>query len=210
MGPVVLLKAPDVLGGRAAERVNVLVVVPLGEDIELVLLPAVLPREGRNRLVLGLLDVLVFVDQHPAETAQQPVPELVALLCLTGASAGQPPGCLLQYLIEDLAGLLVGAGLVALEGAAHQPHSQRVASLHRHAAALVADQFPQPLADLHRGMAIVGQRQYGAGVLTSDPHQVCDAVHQHPGLAGARPGQQQGVAAVALLRHYLLLGAVVQ
>ena len=142
VGLVVLLEAPDVLGGGAAERVYVLVVVPHGEDIELVLLPAVLPREGRNQLVLGLLDVLVFVDQHPAEPAQQPVPELVALLHLTGAPAGQPPGGLLEYLVEDLAGLLVGAGLVALEGAAHQPHGQRVAGQDRHSTALVADQFP--------------------------------------------------------------------
>ena len=76
---------------------------------------------------------------------------------------------------------------------ADQAHGQRVAGEYGDALGVVADQLTQAMADFQRGMAVVGQRHDGPRVLTADADEVGNAMHQHPRLAGARPGQHQRV-----------------
>ena len=80
-GPVVGLKPADELRRRAVEGVDVLVVVAHREETEFVVgfRPGSASQGGNHFVLLGS-DVLVLVDQYPAETGQQPFPMLVRFL----------------------------------------------------------------------------------------------------------------------------------
>ena len=79
-----------------------------------------------------------------------------------------------------------------------------------HAASVVSDQLGKPAADLDRGVPVVCQGQDGAGILAPHPYQVCDAMHQHPGLAGAGAGEDEHVRPLPAVRYNPSLDGVVQ
>ena len=206
-GLVVFLEAPDVLGGRAAEGVDVLVIVSNGEDGEfLVVFVPGASGQRRYQIVLVPLDVLVLVHQDPTEAGQQAVPLFVGILgrCVSAVEEG---GGLDQDLVKvSLVGVVHRAG----EAGADQAHGQSVAGEDGDAVGPIADQVVEPLADLHRGVAVVGQGQNGTEGLPPDADQVGDAVHQHPGLARSRTGQHQDVGAFAVVGHDAALDRIVQ
>ncbi len=192
-GAVVLLEFPDVRGGGAGESVDVLVVVAHGEEVEP---PARLPPgascQCRYEIVGVLVDVLVLVDEQPREAGKELLPQLIGVLGVF-ALALQVPGCLQEDLLEYPVSLPVIFCAAVLVGAASEPHGQGMAGEHGHTVGLVADQVPQPPAYLRGGVAVVGQGNDALGPLPSHLDQVGDAVHQHPGLARAGPGQHQHV-----------------
>jgi hypothetical protein len=80
-GGIVGLEAADELDRSAAEGVDVLVIVADGEEIQArVLVASAAPGEGADQFVLLRPDVLVLVDQNPAEAAQQALALFVGLL----------------------------------------------------------------------------------------------------------------------------------
>ena len=85
-----------------------------------------------------------------------------------------------------------------------------MAGEHRHPAGVVSDQVREAAPDLDRGVPVVGESEDAARVLAPGAHQEGDAVHEHPGLAGAGTGEHQHVHLLPVVGDDSLLGGVVQ
>ena len=136
-GAVVALESPDEPHRGVAEGVDVLVVVADREQGEL--LVAVLEgpaRDGGDQRELLRTEVLVLVDEHVAEPAQQPRTGLVGVLRRQPAAVQQRDG-LLHHVAEGVVVERVGA---ADEAGADQAHGEAVTPEHRDRACVVADQ----------------------------------------------------------------------
>ena len=210
-GVVVLFEAADELHRGPVERVDVLVVVADGEQAE----AGVLLGEGSagqcgDEVVLIAGDVLILVDEYPPEPRQQARPGLLGFFGfepLAAQQGGRLPEDLSEPLVEVCVGLPVR---LAREAGADEPHGEGVAGEHHHAACVVAYQVLQPAADLDGGVAVVGQRQDASGVLAPGTNQIGDAMHEHPGLARAGPGEHQHVRGLAVVCYQVALVGVVE
>ena len=87
------------------------------------------------------------------------------------------------------------------EAGVDQSHGERVAGEHHYSPRVVVDEICQASANLHRGVPVVGEREYATGVLAPCAYQVCDTMHQHPRLAGAGPGKHEHVGLLPIVRH---------
>ncbi len=85
-----------------------------------------------------------------------------------------------------------------------------MAGQHGDAPGIIADQPGEAAANLHRSVAVIGQRQNAARVFAPYPDQIRDAVHQRPRLARSRPGEHQHVGLFTVVRNDPLLNRMVQ
>ena len=77
---VILGKAADEFDRGSGKGVDVLVVVADGKEVEFaVFIAALAPGQGRDQRVLFGADVLVFIDQNPAESGEQAIPLLIGV-----------------------------------------------------------------------------------------------------------------------------------
>ena len=65
---------------------------------------------------------------------------------------------------------------------------------------VVAHQLREAAANLDGCVAVVGKRHDTARILTPHPDEVGDAMHQHAGLARARPGEHQHIGLLPVVR----------
>ena len=150
--PVLGLEPVDVLGGRSAEGVDVLVVVAHGQDAQFLVgfIPGA-AGQRRDQVVLLLLNVLVLVHQDPPESGHDAVPLLVGLRTV-GALALQNSGGLDENVVEEV-GLCPAAGwhslLAAREGPAGDAHGKGVAGHHDNTPGFLPDKLVEPLANLY-------------------------------------------------------------
>ena len=206
-GPVVRLETPDELHRGAGEPIDVLIVVPHGEQAEFV----VFVGEGaacqrRDQCVLSGADVLIFVHEDPAEPRQQTCPVFVRIVWRQPFPTQQVHG-LAQHRVERIVVRPLGA---ATETGADQAHGEPVARQDRDALGVVADQSGETAAYLDRGVPVVGQRDDTARLFAAHAYQVGDPVHQHPRLARAGAGQHQDVRPFPVVGHDALLDGVPQ
>lgn len=186
---VVVGEPADELDRGAGEGVDVLIIVADSEQVEpAVLVAALAAGQGRDQGVLGGADVLVFVDEDPAEAGQQAVALHIGVLRRQAAPFEQRRG-FAENRVEVVVALRLPLGKTGTD----QAHGQRVAGEHGDAEGVVADQFAQAVADFQRGMAVVGQRHDGPRVLAADADEVGNAMHQHPRLARSWAGEHQRV-----------------
>ena len=205
--PVVRLEAAEELDRGAIEGVDVLVVVTDREERELAV-PVLQGPAGQRRyqLVLIRVDVLVLVHENPAKSRKKPLALLVRLL-REQPLAPQQRHRLPHHLLERLA---VGAFRPTAEARAGQPHGKAVAGEHRHSASIIANQVRKAAPDFYRRVPVVGQGQDPARVLAPGAHQVRNAMHEHPGLAGTGAGEHQHVGLLAVVGDDALLRGIAQ
>ena len=91
-----------------------------------------------------------------------------------------------------------------------QSHCQAVEGHYEDTPGVLPDEFVEALPDFHRGVTVVGQGDDRSGRFSFAPQQVGDAVHQHPGLAGPWPGDDQDAGLDPVVADDVLLGPVVQ
>ena len=206
-GPVVRLETSDELHRGAGEPIDVLIVVPHGEQAEFVVFVGEgAARQRRDQGVLFGADVLIFVHEDPAEPRQQTCPVLVRIVRRQPFAAQHIHG-LAQHRVERIVVQPLGA---AAETGADQAHGESVTRQDRDALGVVADQGGETAADLGRGVPVVGQRDDAAWLFAAHPHQVGDPVHQHPRLARTGAGQYQDVRPLPVVGHDALLDGVPQ
>ena len=210
-GIVIFFKPADELHRSALEGIDVLVVVSHGKEGEFAgVLVQAAPGQGRDQLVLIGINILVLVNQDPAETRQQLLPPPVGLLHQQ-ILPPQHVHCATDHLLERcVVGWMVGTFQPPTETGACQPHGQPMAGEDGDAPGVGAKQRLQAAPDLDSSMTVVGQGHNAAGVFPSYADQVGDSVDQHPRLAGAGAGQHQHVGLLAVVGDNTLLIRILQ
>ena len=202
LGLVVRLEAANEAHRRASEGVDVLVVVAHREQAELVVFVGQRSAsQGGDQFVLLFVYILVFVHQYPAEAGQEPRSVLVQLLRRQSVAAQQRHRLAHHF----LKGVVVQSFRAVAEAGADQAHGETMAGVDENAAGIVANQFTETAANLHRRMAVVGQGDDALRVLAPHPQQVGDAMHQDTSLAGTGAGQHQHVGAFPIVGDDALL-----
>ena len=139
---VILLKFPDEPHVRAAERVDVLVIIAHGQDRQPQV--GVVERPARNRadhVVLRRVDILVFVHQNKLEPGEKSISHLIRLEPSRALLALEQLGRVLDQRIEvDFVRCLPRVGI------AQQAHREPVVGGDRHATRIVPNELGQPPA----------------------------------------------------------------
>ncbi|EXI70724.1 MAG: hypothetical protein AW07_03854 [Candidatus Accumulibacter sp. SK-11] len=208
---IVGFEAADELDRGTAEGVDVLIVVTDRKKVQARIRRClVAPRQGADQRVLLWSDVLVFVHQDPAQAAQKSLALFVGVLGGQFVAAQQRHRLLAHGLQRGLETAVGEQPLAAGEAGANQPHRQGVTGQDVDRPPVVADQIRQTLADLRRGVAVVGQRQNAARVLAAHPQKIGDAVDEDARLARTGTGENERIAGLAVVGDDRLLHRVGQ